>query len=368
MPRPETELLAGWAIEQARPSLGTGRAPVVVDLCTGSGAIAKASPTRCPTPTCTPSSWTSRRHAWAERNLAGTGVDLRHGDMADGVRRPARHRRRRRLQPAVHPARGLGVGRRRGPRPRPAPGAVLRRRRARRDPGPGACARPLLLRPGGVVGAEHADAQGESAPAVFARHRPLGRGARPPRPGRSSALHDGAAGTMRPACNGATRDDRRRARGRPIEAAAAAPSGGASWSCCPTDTVYGIGADAFDARRRAGAARRQGPRAARCRRRCWSAPRPRSTRWPSASRLRPRPGRGVLARRRSPSSAASSPRCSGTWARPAAPSPSGCPTTRSPSRARAHRPAGRQLRQPAPAARPPPTPTRPRRCSGSRSR
>ena len=38
VPRPETELLAGWAIEQA-----TAIAPaVVVDLCTGSGAIAKA--------------------------------------------------------------------------------------------------------------------------------------------------------------------------------------------------------------------------------------------------------------------------------------------------------------------------------------
>ena len=38
---------------------------------------------------------------------------------------------------------------------------------------------PRLLRPGGVVGAEHADVQGESAPAVFSRHRSLGRGARP---------------------------------------------------------------------------------------------------------------------------------------------------------------------------------------------
>ena len=38
MPRPETELLAGWAIEQAQSC----RAPVVVDLCTGSGAIAAA--------------------------------------------------------------------------------------------------------------------------------------------------------------------------------------------------------------------------------------------------------------------------------------------------------------------------------------
>ena len=38
VPRPETELLAGWAVE-ACTSLSD---PVVVDLCTGSGAVAKA--------------------------------------------------------------------------------------------------------------------------------------------------------------------------------------------------------------------------------------------------------------------------------------------------------------------------------------
>lgn len=38
VPRPETELLAGWGIEQA----GRWAAPLVVDLCSGSGAIALA--------------------------------------------------------------------------------------------------------------------------------------------------------------------------------------------------------------------------------------------------------------------------------------------------------------------------------------
>src|SRR5262245_45909765 len=38
VPRPETELLAGWAIDRARER----EQPVVVDLGTGSGAIAKA--------------------------------------------------------------------------------------------------------------------------------------------------------------------------------------------------------------------------------------------------------------------------------------------------------------------------------------
>ena len=37
-PRPETELLAGWALDRAREVVE--RVPVVVDLCTGSGAIA----------------------------------------------------------------------------------------------------------------------------------------------------------------------------------------------------------------------------------------------------------------------------------------------------------------------------------------
>ncbi|MFC4021708.1 peptide chain release factor N(5)-glutamine methyltransferase [Micromonospora sp. GCM10011542] len=37
VPRPETELLAGWGVERGR-----GHAPLVVDLCSGSGAIALA--------------------------------------------------------------------------------------------------------------------------------------------------------------------------------------------------------------------------------------------------------------------------------------------------------------------------------------
>ena len=40
VPRPETELLAGWAVERAQAVVDAGRVPVVVDLCTGSGAIA----------------------------------------------------------------------------------------------------------------------------------------------------------------------------------------------------------------------------------------------------------------------------------------------------------------------------------------
>ncbi|MGO4255296.1 peptide chain release factor N(5)-glutamine methyltransferase [Marmoricola sp. RAF53] len=167
-PRPETELLAGWAIEAARGIAATGEVPVVVDLCTGSGAIAasvagEVAAARVHAVELDPDAFT-----WALRNLAGTGVDLREGDMADafadldgcvdvvvcnppyipltefeGVDREAREH-----DPHLalfSGADGLDAIR------------VLERVAAR------------LLRPGGVVGAEHADLQGESAPAVFAR-------------------------------------------------------------------------------------------------------------------------------------------------------------------------------------------------------
>ena len=83
VPRPETELLAGWAIEAA---LDAGRAasrpPVVVDLCTGSGAIARAVADEVPQAEVHAVELDEGALAWAERNLAGTGVDLRHGDLA----------------------------------------------------------------------------------------------------------------------------------------------------------------------------------------------------------------------------------------------------------------------------------------------
>jgi release factor glutamine methyltransferase len=75
-PRPETELLAGWAVELASPLV----TPVVVDLCTGSGAIARAVAHEVPHAEVHAVELSAEAHAYAERNLAGTGVDLRHGD------------------------------------------------------------------------------------------------------------------------------------------------------------------------------------------------------------------------------------------------------------------------------------------------
>lgn len=169
-PRPETELLAGWAIERAAELVSAGAGsggPVVVDLCTGSGAIARSIADEVPRASVHAVELDPDAYAWAGRNLAGTGVDLREGDMADafrdldgrvdvvvcnppyipldaydGVAAEAREH-----DPALalwSGADGLDAMR------------VLEQVASR------------LLRVGGHVGAEHADVQGESAPHVFA--------------------------------------------------------------------------------------------------------------------------------------------------------------------------------------------------------
>lgn len=162
VPRPETELLAGWAIAAAAPL----ESPVVVDLCTGSGAIARAVADEVPHARVHAVELDESAYVWAERNLAGTGVDLRAGSMASAFDDLAGSVDVVVCNPPYIPLEawesvaveardhdphlalfsgqdGLDAMR------------VLERR-AR-----------LLLRPGGVVGAEHADVQGESAPGVF---------------------------------------------------------------------------------------------------------------------------------------------------------------------------------------------------------
>jgi release factor glutamine methyltransferase len=83
VPRPETEAVAGQAVAEAARLASAGTAPVVVDLCTGSGAIALAVATEVPTARVHAVELDPSAHAWARRNLAGAGVDLRLGDAAD---------------------------------------------------------------------------------------------------------------------------------------------------------------------------------------------------------------------------------------------------------------------------------------------
>ena len=162
VPRPETEEVAGWAIERAQAL----EEPVVVDLCTGSGAIAASLAFEVPGARIHAVELDPAAFEWAERNLVGTGVDLRLGDMADAftdldgtvdvVACNPPYIPLEAFESVAPEARdhdptlalwsgddGLDAMR------------VLEVTAAR------------LLRPGGWVGAEHADVQGESARQVF---------------------------------------------------------------------------------------------------------------------------------------------------------------------------------------------------------
>lgn len=169
VPRPETELLAGWAVEAANAVHDTtGRRPVVVDLCTGSGVIAKAVKDEVPAAEVHACELSTDALRWAERNLAATGVDLREGDLATAFDDLLDHVDVLVSNPPYVPLEAwesvATEAREHDPHLALFSGAdgldairVLEQRAA------------ALLVPGGVVGIEHADAQGTSAPAVFSR-------------------------------------------------------------------------------------------------------------------------------------------------------------------------------------------------------
>ncbi|WP_394275873.1 peptide chain release factor N(5)-glutamine methyltransferase [Luteococcus sp.] len=79
VPRPETEVMTGWALDR----LAELDCPRVVELCAGSGAISLAIHAEMPTAEQYAVELDEQAHAWASRNLAGTGVELVQGDMAE---------------------------------------------------------------------------------------------------------------------------------------------------------------------------------------------------------------------------------------------------------------------------------------------
>lgn len=168
VPRPETELLAGWAIDRAREVIAAGEVPVVVDLCTGSGVIARSIVDEVPDARVFAVELDPAAHAWAERNLAGTTVDLRLGDLASAFDELAGQVHVLVSNPPYVP---LEAWESVAPEARDHdPHLALFSGDDGLDAIRVIAERGLvLLRPGGVVGVEHADAQGESAPAVFSR-------------------------------------------------------------------------------------------------------------------------------------------------------------------------------------------------------
>ena len=131
VPRPETELV----VEQASVALASRPAdaapPVVVDLATGSGAIALAVKDEAPAAAVHAVEVSDLAHGWAaaNRDRLGLDVEVRLGDArrrsptCDGTVDVVT------CQPAVHPGRA-GAGRPGGARPRPG-GRALRRQRRR---------------------------------------------------------------------------------------------------------------------------------------------------------------------------------------------------------------------------------------------
>jgi release factor glutamine methyltransferase len=172
VPRPETEVLVDLALDRIDATGRPGDEVVVVDLCSGSGAIAAAIAQERPSSQVHAVEVDPAALSWLRRNLAGTSVTVHEADVTrvDDVL-PDRH----------------GVADVVTANPPYIPTGSVPRDPEVTDHDP-----PLalysgpdgldhirsvervaarLLRPGGWVVVEHADAQGDSAPAVFADPR-----------------------------------------------------------------------------------------------------------------------------------------------------------------------------------------------------
>ncbi|HZX01530.1 peptide chain release factor N(5)-glutamine methyltransferase [Kribbella sp.] len=162
VPRPETEVMVGWMLER----IAGVKNPLVVDLCSGSGAIAGAVATERPDSIVHAVELSPEACVWARRNLDGTGAILHEGDIdgclpefdgqVDAVISnppyiPLTAWESVTTEVRDHdPALALWSG----------------------DDGLDeikvvATTAARLLKPGGWFACEHADVQGESAPAVF---------------------------------------------------------------------------------------------------------------------------------------------------------------------------------------------------------
>ncbi|MFC4091385.1 peptide chain release factor N(5)-glutamine methyltransferase [Micromonospora sp. GCM10011541] len=169
VPRPETELLAGWGVEQGR----SRNAPLVVDLCSGSGAIALSVAQELPDARVVAVERSPAALAWLRRNAADraatgdTPIEVVAADVTDPEL----------LDELVGRVDVLLCNPPYVPRSVAVPPEV-----AGHDPDEAvfggadglAVIRPVigrsaeLLRPGGVLGVEHDDTHGRAVPELLA--------------------------------------------------------------------------------------------------------------------------------------------------------------------------------------------------------
>lgn len=175
VPRPETEVMTGWAIEQLRPMVyavarGESRhLPVVVELGTGSGAVAKSIAVELTGTRVHAVEISEEAAAYAARNLVDTTVELYVQDMVGAL-------------PELNDSVDLVIA---NPPyiPLDAFESVVPEARDHDPPlalfsgDDGldaikivAAEAARLLRPAGLLCIEHADVQGESAQRVLVQH------------------------------------------------------------------------------------------------------------------------------------------------------------------------------------------------------
>ncbi|OYN90946.1 peptide chain release factor N(5)-glutamine methyltransferase [Parenemella sanctibonifatiensis] len=161
VPRPETESLVAWGVQQ----LSGLRAPVVVDLCTGSGAIAAAVAHLVPDARVYATELSPQAHDLARRNLSER-VELELADLRDAWPSLDGHVDLVLCNPPYIPLTAWeGVPAEvRDHDPELALFSGDDGLEAMRALAPVAA---RLLKPGGWLGAEHAEVQHESAPAIF---------------------------------------------------------------------------------------------------------------------------------------------------------------------------------------------------------